>query len=75
MPIYEFKCDNDHVFEVIDISRKLSSQGTTACPECGAGASRQITAANWQYGSGPKESNISKGIKRVKQAEREGKLD
>ncbi|MCL6437170.1 MAG: hypothetical protein K6T51_01055 [Rubrobacteraceae bacterium] len=33
MPIYEYKCDNDHVF---DIMQKISDAPLTSCIECGA---------------------------------------
>jgi len=33
MPIYEYKCENGHVF---DMMRKLSEDPLTACVECGA---------------------------------------
>jgi putative FmdB family regulatory protein len=40
MPIYEYKCDNGHVFEVI---QKMSDEPLTACEECGARAARVLT--------------------------------
>jgi putative FmdB family regulatory protein len=33
MPIYEYKCENEHVF---DVMQKLSDDPLTTCPECGA---------------------------------------
>ena len=33
MPIYEYKCENGHVF---DVMQKLSEDPLTTCPECGA---------------------------------------
>ncbi len=33
MPIYEYKCENDHVF---DAMQKMSEDPLTACIECGA---------------------------------------
>ncbi|MDP8902081.1 MAG: zinc ribbon domain-containing protein [Actinomycetota bacterium] len=33
MPIYEYKCENDHVF---DVMQKMSDDPLTACVECGA---------------------------------------
>jgi putative FmdB family regulatory protein len=41
MPIYEYKCDNGHVFEVI---QKMSEEPLTKCEECGAAAARVLTA-------------------------------
>jgi putative FmdB family regulatory protein len=40
MPIYEYKCENGHVFEVI---QKMSDEPLTACEECEAPASRVLT--------------------------------
>ena len=33
MPIYEYKCENGHVF---DVMQKLSEDPLTTCVECGA---------------------------------------
>ena len=33
MPIYEYKCENDHVF---DVMQKMSEDSLTACIVCGA---------------------------------------
>jgi putative FmdB family regulatory protein len=40
MPIYEYKCDNGHVFEVI---QKMSEEPLRKCEECGAPAARVLT--------------------------------
>ena len=40
MPIYEYKCDNGHVFETI---QKMSDEPLRECQECGAPASRVLT--------------------------------
>jgi len=40
MPIYEYKCENGHVFEVI---QKMSDEPLRECQECGAPASRVFT--------------------------------
>lgn len=37
MPIYEYKCDNGHVFDVI---QKMVDEPLTECQECGAPAVR-----------------------------------
>jgi putative FmdB family regulatory protein len=39
MPIYEYKCENGHVFEVI---QKMSDEPLRECQECGAPASRVL---------------------------------
>jgi putative FmdB family regulatory protein len=40
MPIYEYKCENGHVFEVI---QRMTDEPLTACEECGAPAARVLT--------------------------------
>ena len=40
MPIYEYKCDNGHVFEVI---QKMSDEPLRECEVCGAPAARVLT--------------------------------
>jgi len=39
MPIYEYKCDNGHVFDVI---QRMADEPLTECTECGAPASRVL---------------------------------
>ena len=39
MPIYEYKCENGHVFDVI---QKMSDDALTECQECGAPAERVL---------------------------------
>ncbi len=39
MPIYEYKCTNGHVFDVI---QKMSDDALTECQECGAPAERVL---------------------------------
>jgi putative FmdB family regulatory protein len=41
VPIYEYKCDNGHVF---DVMQKMSEEPLTECVECGAPARRVLTA-------------------------------
>src|SRR5689334_10948344 len=41
MPIYEYKCENGHVFEAI---QSFSDEPLTKCEECGAPASRVLSA-------------------------------
>ncbi|HWC48102.1 MAG TPA: FmdB family zinc ribbon protein [Solirubrobacterales bacterium] len=40
MPIYEYKCENGHVFDTI---QKMTDEPLTKCEECGAPASRVLT--------------------------------
>ena len=37
MPIYEYKCDNGHVF---DVMQRIADEPLAACQECGAPAER-----------------------------------
>lgn len=39
MPIYEYKCANGHVFDVI---QRMSDEPLTKCQECGAPAERVL---------------------------------
>jgi putative FmdB family regulatory protein len=39
MPIYEYKCDNGHVFDVI---QKMTDEPLSECQECGAPARRVL---------------------------------
>jgi putative FmdB family regulatory protein len=39
VPIYEYKCDNGHVF---DVMQRMSDEPLTECQECGAPAVRVL---------------------------------
>ena len=39
MPIYEYKCENGHVFDVI---QRMSDEALSECQECGAPAERVL---------------------------------
>jgi putative FmdB family regulatory protein len=39
VPIYEYKCENGHVF---DVMQKMSDEPLSACQECGAPAVRVL---------------------------------
>ncbi|HEX6781560.1 MAG TPA: FmdB family zinc ribbon protein [Solirubrobacterales bacterium] len=41
MPIYEYRCENGHVFDVI---QKMTDEPLRECQECGAPASRVLSA-------------------------------
>ena len=41
MPIYEYKCENGHVFDVI---QKMTDEPLTKCEQCGAPAARVLSA-------------------------------
>jgi putative FmdB family regulatory protein len=40
MPIYEYKCENGHVFDAI---QKMTDEPLSKCEECGAPAARVLT--------------------------------
>ncbi len=40
MPIYEYKCENGHVFEAI---QRMADEPLSKCEECGAPAARVLT--------------------------------
>jgi putative FmdB family regulatory protein len=40
MPIYEYKCENGHVFDVI---QRMADEPLRECQECGAAAARVLT--------------------------------
>jgi putative FmdB family regulatory protein len=40
MPIYEYKCENGHVFDAI---QKMTDEPLRECQECGAPAARVLT--------------------------------
>jgi putative FmdB family regulatory protein len=68
MPIYEYRCDNDHRFEVL---QKFSDEPLTACEVCGAPAQRVLHPVaihfkgsgfySTDYGRGGKKSSASDG--------------
>jgi putative FmdB family regulatory protein len=41
VPIYEYKCENGHVF---DVMQKMADEALTDCVECGAPCARVLTA-------------------------------
>ncbi len=41
VPIYEYKCENGHVF---DVMQKMADEPLSECVECGAPAARVLTA-------------------------------
>src|SRR3954467_3919772 len=41
MPIYEYKCENGHVFDAI---QRMTDEPLSKCEECGAPAARVLTA-------------------------------
>lgn len=67
MPIYEYRCDNDHRFEAL---QKFSDEPITSCEICGAPAQRVLHPVaihfkgsgfySTDYGRGKKASSESK---------------
>jgi putative FmdB family regulatory protein len=59
MPIYEYKCDNGHVFDVI---QKFSDEPLTECQECGAPAVRVLHSPAIHFkGSGFHNTDYGRG--------------
>ncbi len=61
MPIYEYKCENGHVFDVI---QKFSDEPLTECAECGAPAVRVLHSPAVHFkGSGFHNTDYGRGKK------------
>ncbi|HEU4393223.1 MAG TPA: FmdB family zinc ribbon protein [Solirubrobacterales bacterium] len=59
MPIYEYKCENGHVFDVI---QKMTDEPLTECQECGAPARRVLHSPAIHFkGSGFHNTDYGKG--------------
>jgi len=87
MPIYEYKCEKGHVFDVI---QKMSDEPLTDCQECGAPAERVLHPVavhfkgsgfyNTDYGKkkgaatngGPSESSKDSGESKSSDAKADG---
>jgi putative FmdB family regulatory protein len=73
VPIYEYKCENGHVFDVI---QKMADEPLTECQECGAPAVRVLHSPavhfkgsgfyNTDYGKKKKGGNGSESAKESK---------
>jgi putative FmdB family regulatory protein len=58
MPIYEYKCENGHVF---DVMQKLSEDPLTSCVECGAPVRKVLRPVGISFkGSGFYSTDYSK---------------
>src|SRR3954452_22654725 len=76
VPIYEYKCENGHVFDVI---QKMVDDPLTECQECGAPAVRVLHSPavhfkgsgfyNTDYGKKKKGSGGAEGAKESKGAD------
>ena len=72
MPIYEYKCDSGHVF---DVMQKMSDDALTECQECGAPAVRVLHSPAVHFkGSGFYNTDYGKKKKGVA-ASSEGSSD
>ena len=71
MPIYEYRCENDHRFEVL---QKFSDDPLTACEVCGAPAQRVLHPVAIHFkGSGFYSTDYGRGKKAA--AAGEGKAE
>jgi putative FmdB family regulatory protein len=62
MPIYEYKCENGHVF---DVMQKLSEDPLTTCVECGAPVRKVLHPVGISFkGSGFYSTDYSNKAKR-----------
>ena len=63
MPIYEYRCDNDHTFEVI---QSMTEDSLDACTVCGAPARRVLHAPAVHFkGSGFYTTDYARKGKKV----------
>jgi putative FmdB family regulatory protein len=64
MPIYEYKCENGHLF---DVMRKMSEDPLTACVECGAPVRKVLHPVNISFkGSGFYSTDYKNGSRSEK---------
>jgi len=70
VPIYEYKCENGHVF---DVMQKMSDEPLTECVECGAPAQRVLHSPAVHFkGSGFYNTDYGKKKKGAGAASGEG---
>lgn len=70
MPIYEYKCENGHVF---DIMQKISEDSLQECVECGAPVRKVLHPVGISFkGSGFYSTDYSKGGKKAEAASKNG---
>lgn len=64
MPIYEYKCENDHVF---DVMQRMSEDPLTACIECGAPVKKLLHPVSISFkGAGFYSTDYKNGSKTAK---------
>lgn len=70
MPIYEYKCENGHVF---DIMQKMSDDSLTDCVECGAEVKKVLHPVGISFkGSGFYSTDYSKKATKSETASKNG---
>ncbi|HUZ84292.1 MAG TPA: FmdB family zinc ribbon protein [Gaiellales bacterium] len=73
MPIYEYRCDNGHTFDVI---QKFADEPLSACEECGAPARRVLHPVAIHFkGSGFYSTDYGRGKKVGAEAKAEARGD
>jgi putative FmdB family regulatory protein len=66
MPIYEYKCENGHVF---DVMQKLSEDPLTTCVECGAPVRKVLHPVSIAFkGSGFYSTDYKDGSQKTESA-------
>lgn len=64
MPIYEYKCENGHLF---DVMQRMSEAPLTSCVECGAPVRKVLHPVNISFkGSGFYSTDYSNGSRSEK---------
>ncbi len=72
MPIYEYRCDNGHLFEVM---QRITDDPVTACEQCGAAVQRVFHPVAVHFkGSGFYNTDYGTA-KRKRESEKAGKSD
>ena len=69
MPIYEYKCKNGHVF---DVMQKLSDDPLTSCIECGAPVRKVLHPVNISFKGSGFYSTDYKGAAKTETASKNG---
>lgn len=73
MPIYEYKCENGHVF---DVMQKISEDSLQECVECGAPVRKVLHPVGISFkGSGFYSTDYSKGGKKTEPASKNGNTE
>jgi putative FmdB family regulatory protein len=73
MPIYEYKCENEHVF---DIMQRMSDDPLTKCVECGAPVKKVLHPVGISFkGSGFYSTDYKNGAKKSEPANANAKTN